>query len=94
MIVSNSRFLESSNGSVSRSRRVEAAGIWTETDILESGGSKGGFRREEPAAMVKEGGFRRRKRERSGERERKGKRGLTEGKIENEIELVVIVAIF
>lgn len=43
--------------------------------------------------MVKESVFRRRKRERIGERERKEKRGLTEGKIENEIELGVIVAI-
>lgn len=43
--------------------------------------------------MVKEGGFRRRKRERNGERERKGENGLTEGKIENEIELGVIVDI-
>lgn len=60
---------------------------------MESGGSKGGLRREEPAEMVKESGFRRRKGERIGERERNEKRGLTEGKIENEIELGVIVAI-
>lgn len=44
--------------------------------------------------MVNEDGFRRRKRERIGERERKGKRGLTEGKIEKEIEFVGNVDIF